>query len=264
MMFVLSKLLWIVVAPGDLLLILVVAGLLLLCLGRRRVGMALAAVGVVGLCATAVLPVGEWLMIPLENRIAAPSPMPARVDGIIVLGGSVDETVSAARGHPTVNQAADRMVSTAMLARRYPAARVVVDGGTSSLFPDGSTEAAAMAGFLVEEGIDPARITRESHSRNTYENALFAYREVKPKPGETWLLVTSAWHMPRALGCFRSVGWSVTPYPVDYKTTGHFWTRNEIQLGPQLILANLAVKEWIGLVAYRLMGRTDALFPTNP
>ncbi len=262
MLFILSKVLWIFVAPGNLLLILVVAGLIALCLGRRRLGLSLAAVGVLGLCATAVLPVGEWLLIPLEDRIAAPSPMPERADGIIVLGGGVDEDVSAARGHPTVNHAADRLVSTAMLARKYPAARVVVDGGSSRLIPGGPTEAAAMAGFLTEEGIDPARITRESRSRNTYENAAFAVAEVKPKAGETWLLVTSAWHMPRALGCFRRVGWRVIPYPVDYKTTGRFWTGNEIQLGPQIMLMNLGVKEWIGLLVYRLMGRTDALFPS--
>jgi uncharacterized SAM-binding protein YcdF (DUF218 family) len=261
MAFILSKILWIVVAPGNLLLILIVAGLIALCLGRRRLGLVLATVGALGLCASAVLPVGEWLMMPLEDRIAAPSPMPPRVDGIIVLGGGVDETISAARSHPTVNHAADRLVSTAMLARKYPMARIVVDGGSSSLIPGGPTEAAAMAAFLIQEGVDAERITRESRSRNTYENAAFAVAEVKPQPGETWLLVTSAWHMPRALGCFRSVGWRVMPYPVDYKTTGRFWTRNEIQLGPQILLANLAVKEWIGLVVYRLMGRTDALIP---
>lgn len=261
MAFVLSKILWIVAAPGNLLLILVVVGLIALCLGRRRLGLCLATVGALGLSASAVLPVGEWLLTPLEDRIAAPSPMPERVDGIVVLGGGVDEAVSEARRHPTVNHAADRLVSTAMLARKYPTARIVVDGGSSSLIPGGPTEAAAMAAFLIQEGIDPERITRESRSRNTYENAAFAVAEVKPQPGETWLLVTSAWHMPRALGCFRGVGWRVTPYPVDYKTTGRFWTRNEIQLGPQILLANLAVKEWIGLVVYRLMGRTDALVP---
>jgi uncharacterized SAM-binding protein YcdF (DUF218 family) len=90
---------------------------------------------------------------------------------------------------------------------------------------------------------------------------VFAFEAVKPQPGETWILVTSAWHMPRAIGCFRRAGWSATPYPVDFKTSGRPLERTEVALGPQLFLATLAMKEWVGLVAYRILGYTDALFP---
>ncbi|HUN47216.1 MAG TPA: YdcF family protein [Stellaceae bacterium] len=261
-MFVLSKLFWFVAQPGDLLVLILVAGTIWLLVSGHRRGLGLVVLAAIGFTATAALPVGEWMIMPLEDRIAPPATLPPNITGIILLGGGVNEVISAARNHPTVNDAADRLVGTAALARRYPEARIVVSGGSSRIIPNGAVEAVAMENFLVEEGIDRARITREARSRNTYENALYSYDEVKPKPGETWLLVTSAWHMPRAVGCFREVGWHVIPYPVDYKTTGHFSLVGEEQLGSQLALVSLAAKEWIGLLIYRVMGRTDALFPS--
>ena len=260
-MFFLGKIFWGLAAPGNFLLITMGIGIVCLAKTSGRRGLALVSVGVVGLAATAFLPTGAWLMVPLENRIAAPPELPERVDGIVVLGGAVDETVTAARGRPTFNHAADRLVSAAALARRYPHARIVVSGGDSHILGGAGPESAVMKAFLVQDGIEPARILEENGSRNTHENAVFALAEAEPQAGETWILVTSAFHMPRAVGCFRRAGWSFIPYPVDFKTTGRFSFETQMVLGWQLYLSELAVKEWIGLVAYRVLGYTDALFP---
>jgi uncharacterized SAM-binding protein YcdF (DUF218 family) len=260
-MFILGKIFWIVAAPGNLLLLLILVGLVRLAGSRRRRGFAWVVVGAAGLAATALLPVGSWLLLPLENRFPLPTALPAKVDGVVLLGGGVDESISAARAHATVNHAADRLVSTAELARRYPEARIVVDSGSGGFLPGSSSESETMKAFLIDEGVAADRIVEEPRSRNTHENAVFAFEEVKPQPGETWILVTSAWHMPRAIGCFRRAGWSATPYPVDFKTSGRLLERTEVVLGPQLFLLTLAMKEWVGLVAYRVLGYTDALFP---
>ena len=83
-----------------------------------------------------------------------------------------------------------------------------------------------------------------------------------PKPGERWLLVTSAWHMPRSMGSFRAAGFPVTAYPVDYRTRGgEDARRGFLHTSEGLRRLDLMVKEWLGLLAYRLSGRTDALFP---
>jgi uncharacterized SAM-binding protein YcdF (DUF218 family) len=260
-MFFLSKIFWILVAPGNLLVLLLTIGTLRLAMTRRRGGFGFVAVATVGLLAMTALPVGEWLLVPLENRFNAPTDLPHRIDGIIVLGGAVDEAVSGARGQVRLNRAADRLTSGARLAQRFPEARVMVSGGNSSLFAEEPAEAMIMRDFLVERGIDPARIVPEARSRNTYENARFAYEEAHPKPSETWILVTSAAHMPRAVGCFRATGWAVIPYPVDYRTSGRFTVVSDLSLSDQLAMVNGAAREWVALVVYRVMGRTDALFP---
>jgi uncharacterized SAM-binding protein YcdF (DUF218 family) len=259
--FLLSKIFWIFAAPGNLLVLLLTIGTLRLAMTRRRGGFGFIAVATVGLLAMTVLPVGEWLLVPLENRFGAPADLPPRIDGIIVLGGAVDEAVSGARGQVGLNRAADRMTSAVRLAQRYPESRVVVAGGNRNVFAEEPAEATIMREFLIERGIDPARITPEERSRNTYENARFAHEAAQPKPGETWLLVTSAAHMPRAVGCFRAAGWAVIPYPVDYRTAGRFSIVSELSLSDQLALVNGAAREWVALVVYRVMGRTDALFP---
>jgi len=259
--FIVGKLFWMLAEPGNLLTLLLALGALWLVLSRSRRGLALVVIATLSFLATAILPIGEWLMTPLENRFPAPAVLPAHVDGIIVLGGAVNEIVSQARGRVSLNAAGQRLLEAAELARRYPEARVTVVGGTGRLFGAELPEAAVMAEFLAAQGVDPQRITPESRSRNTYENALFARDLIKPKPGETWLLVTSAMHMPRAVGCFRGARWPITPYPVDYRTTGRLSWSADWTTAEELLLVNAAAKEWVGLAAYYMMGRTDALFP---
>jgi uncharacterized SAM-binding protein YcdF (DUF218 family) len=116
-----------------------------------------------------------------------------------------------------------------------------------------------MRDLLVAQGIDAARIRVEERSRNTYENAVFSRALVEPQAGQVWLLVTSASHMARAVGCFRHLGWPVVAYPVDYRTESS--PRPGFLLAEHLALLDLIVKEWVGLVAYRILGYTDTLLP---
>jgi uncharacterized SAM-binding protein YcdF (DUF218 family) len=230
-------------------------------LGWPRVGASLASLAAFGLLLISVLPIGQWLLVPLENRFPALREPPQRVDGIIVMGGGIPSRLVAARDQFVVSDTAERFTTLIELARRYPAARLVFTGGSPHLHDDPMTEAEAAARFYREQGLDLARLTFESQSRTTYENALFSQRLVAPAPGERWLLVTSAFHMPRAIGVFRSVGWPVEAYPVDYRTAGKISLVGSLDVGTRLQELDLAAASWLGLVVYRLLGHSDDLLP---
>jgi uncharacterized SAM-binding protein YcdF (DUF218 family) len=147
------------------------------------------------------------------------------------------------------------------LARRYPETHVVFSGGQGWLAGTDLTEAKVMRGFLRTHGLDERRLIFEGQARNTYENALLAKPLAAPQPGERWLLVTSAFHMPRAVGAFRQVGWPVIAYPVDYRTSGEFELLVAPDAGQRWRELDQAVQSWIGLIAYWLSGRITTLFP---
>ncbi|SED16837.1 Uncharacterized SAM-binding protein YcdF, DUF218 family [Rhizobiales bacterium GAS191] len=264
-MFLIGKALWFLFTPSNLLTLLVLGGVVA---GLSRPGsrkpFAIAAIGAVGLALCGFGPVGFWLARPLETRFPPAQPLPAEVAGFIVLGGGVRLEDSTRSDTLTVNDAGNRILSLGDLARRYPAAKIVMSGGSGNLFDDAGTEAEAElvqrhAGML---GVDPARIIVENRSRSTYENALDTRKLVRPGDGEVWLLVTSAWHMPRAVGAFRQAGFPVTAYPVDFRAPGKSYAwRTFAEMARGLRLTDSMAKEWVGLVAYRLMGHTDALLP---
>ena len=261
MFFTLSKIFWTIAEPGNALLILLLAGGLLLLFGRRRLGGAALGTAVVGFLAIAVLPIGHWLMAPLESRFAAPDPMPDRVDGIIVLGGAMDLEVAASRDVSAVNGAAERLTTLVTLARGYPEARVIFTGGTGSLSRPDWREADYASRLAGELGLPTERVLWERDSRNTAENAAITHELAEPLPGEIWLLVTSASHMPRAVGAFRRVGWSIVPYPVDYTTSPTGGTALRFDLTGGLSGTGRGVREWLGLLAYWLTDRSERFFP---
>ena len=153
------------------------------------------------------------------------------------------------------------MTATVELARRYPNARIIFSGGDGSLVYGGNESDGALRLF-ERLGLAPSRVMVEDQSRNTFENALFSKRIAAPKAGERWLLVTSAYHMPRAMGIFQAAGFQLEPYPVDWRTRGvEDALRPFPTLAEGLRRTDTAMREWAGLVVYRLNGRSSELFP---
>ncbi|SFH70299.1 Uncharacterized SAM-binding protein YcdF, DUF218 family [Bradyrhizobium sp. cf659] len=226
-------------------------------LGRK-----LAVTTLVLLALAASSPLGNLLLYPLESRFPPWDASRGAPDGIIVLGGSVDTDLSAAHRTPVVSHAADRLLAAAELARRYPNARIVFTGGTANLVSTESREADYSAPILEGLGIPRERLILERDSRNTWENAIFTKQLVAQKPGERWLLVTSAFHMPRSMGIFRTAEFDVEAYPVDWRMGGRddLFTFTRVS-GDGLARVDVAVREWIGLLTYRVMGRTGELLP---
>ncbi|NBN63734.1 YdcF family protein [Pannonibacter tanglangensis] len=264
MFFYLAKLFFLVARPSNFLVLLALAGLCALLFARtRRLGRLAVGAAVLGLAVAGFSPLANIVLLPLEQRFSQPDPLPAHVDGIIVLGGAIDTVVSGVRPYPAITTAGERLTVVPDLARRYPAARIVHSGGQGVLFGNTSTEAEAAQRIFAGFGLDPARVLLEGKSRNTWENAMETRALLRPKDGETYLLVTSAMHMPRAMGVFRQAGWTgLVPYPVDWRTRGEEdrWLGFDA-ISEGLTRLDLAVREWIGLVAYWLSGRSSALFP---
>jgi uncharacterized SAM-binding protein YcdF (DUF218 family) len=258
--YILSKLFWAIAQPVNFIVLLVLAWAALTRLGYRRAGLRVLQTALGLLVTVTVLPVGQMLLIPLENRFTRPDPFPDAVAGIIVLGGAIDSDISAARGFPVFDRGGQRMDEALALARRYPNAKILFTGGSSDIVGPKIREAVYAGRFLANHGIPAGRLLVEDASRNTWENAENSFKLVKPKPEENWLLVTSAFHMPRAMGIFRRLGWRVIPDPVDYRTEGRLDIRG-FTLIHRLSELDVALKEWIGLVAYSVLGRTDSLFP---
>lgn len=263
MFFVLSKVIWFLLAPSNLLALLIALGLLLAALTRlRRSGLVLAGIACAGLFVFGMTPLSSLFLRTLEARFPIAEPLTGAIDGIVILGGSQDPDASIALGQPVLNESAERLVVGRALARRFPDARILIAGGSGALRGSDTSEARAGALMLESLGLDPARILIEERSRNTHENAVFSRDMVQPQPGETWLLVTSAFHMPRSVGVFREAGFAVVPYPVDFRTMGHEGSlRGFSTISDGLRRLDVAMHEYVGLVAYRLTGRTDALFP---
>jgi uncharacterized SAM-binding protein YcdF (DUF218 family) len=262
MFFPLSKVIYFLITPSNLLIFCALGGALLAAATRlRRAGLTLALAGGLGLALGGLAPLSEIALLPLEQRFPpAPDdgPEPA---GIIVLGGGIEAGLSEARAQVIVNDAGERPITFADLARRFPRARLVFSGG-SGFIGGGVSEADIVSRHADALGLPRARLILENRSRNTRENAAFSAEIVRPKAGERWLLVTSAWHMPRAVGCFRQAGFTVDAYPVDYRTRGWGDALRFNGFGSEgLLQLDLAAKEWIGLVVYRLAGYTPDWLP---
>lgn len=261
MFFYLSKIFWFFIQPLNLAIFLLLAGLIAAMIGRRRLAAAGSVLSFLILALSAWTSFGALLLNPLEERFPRP-PLPQRVAGIVVLGGGFEGGINLARGGYELNAGGDRMVETAVLARRFPDAKVVVSGGNGELFLDGEGDADTAPRLLGALGVAPERLILENKSRNTYENAVFTKALITPRPGETWLLVTSAFHMPRAKALFDKAGFATVPWPVDYRTSG----REGIGVfrdnpADSLQATTFAIREWIGLFAYWLSGRIDQPFP---
>ena len=263
MFFPLSKVIFFAITPSNFLILVGLLGCVLLFTeAGRGFGRALVLLGFGGLFAAGLLPLSALAMLPLEERFPAFEDDGTPVTGIVVLGGGIETTTSVRRDQLTVNDAGERQIALADLARRYPRARLLFSGGSGSVAEGTVSEAETVSRFADTLGAPRDRLILEQRSRNTRENARFSAEMVLPKPGERWLLVTSAWHMPRAVGCFRQAGFTVAAYPVDYRTAGREDAARLNSFASQgLTEFDLAVKEWIGLIAYRLTGYTDAWMP---
>lgn len=261
MFFILAKTVGFIAQTPNLLIVLLLLGVVMTWTRHSRAGRALAAFAAVCLGLILFSPLANIVVRPLEDRFPQPA-LSTPPTGIVVLGGAMNESITRLRGQAALNEAAERLTMAVALARRFPDARLVFSGGSGRLRPDEMTESDVAKKFWTEMGVPPERIELENRSRDTYENAAFTKELVQPKPGERWLLVTSALHMPRSVGIFRKIGFDVTPFPVDYQTTGTDADYANFLLGARgFVVLDSASHEYIGLVAYWLTGKSSALFP---
>ncbi|WP_178863701.1 YdcF family protein [Thiomicrorhabdus cannonii] len=263
--FFASKIAWIFLSPGNLLIIGAVLGAVFLLFNRQRAAKwCLLPTAIIGFMVMAY-PVGDFLMQPLEKRFSKPDHLPAAIDGIIVLGGGEDLKRALSWQTAELGLGGDRYIGAATLARHYPQAPVIFTGGSGSMqLQNTGSESDLAKTLLTTVGIAPARLILESQSRNTFENFVNT-KPLLPKIDGTYLLVTSAFHIPRAVGIARQQGVNVVPYPVDYRSNSETYRYWDFDLFDHLKSLEPAWREWIGLTVYYLTGKTASWLPAeNP
>jgi uncharacterized SAM-binding protein YcdF (DUF218 family) len=261
MFFILSKTVAFLLLPSNFIVVLGFIGIALMLTRFKRAGCRIALASLILLAVAGFSPLGTVLAHKLESRFPPWDPARGAPDGIVVLGGVISPGLTRDWGEVSVGSDVGRLTALARLARIYPNARIIFTSGDASLMTSQQAEADFLYPLLDSLGIPRERVALETKSRNTTENAVFSKALANPKPGERWLLITSAQHMSRAIGCFRKAGFAVEAYPVAWHTRKH------IRLYPTDVLSNglgrldSATHEWVGLISYWLTGQTGALLP---
>jgi uncharacterized SAM-binding protein YcdF (DUF218 family) len=254
-----AQVFWTLADPSRLFPAMVVVGAILLWTRWRRSGRVLVSVGALALLMVGALPVARWIGLPLEQRFPPFAATDDNIAGIIVLGAGY-AIVSDLTGFPVVEASGGRLIKLIELAAAYPQARLAYTGGGSPTLA--MSEADRAARDLARVGFDTGRVIFEGRSRDTYQNAVFTKEMLSPRPGERWVIITSGIHMPRAVGAFRAAGWEVVPAPVEllFRRESNFdWgSFHPVRQFPSV---SRITHEWIGLVVYRLLGRSSELFP---
>lgn len=255
-MFVISKILSFLAQPLAWILGLLVVGLLLR-QHRPRVAHRLVGVATALLLLTGWEPLPDFFIRHLEGQYAE---VPPQADlrsyvGVVVLGGATEKgRTQQAHLQPLFNDAAERMTAPVIMLRHNPHLRLLYTGGEGALLGSGPPEAERSRIFFTSMGLSGPQVQYESGSRTTYENAVLTARMPGVDITQRWLLVTSAWHMPRSMATFVKAGWNVTAYPVDFRTgTSTTWTDYSLAGGANRW--DLVLHELLGWLAYRLSGR---------
>lgn len=226
--------------------------------GRKFVG-----TGICLLIFFGIFPMGHNLGVYWENHYPPLEKTPDHVDGIIILGGSIDFKKSLARGQGQLNIHTPRITEMMFLANQYPKAKIVFSGGNGNIASSLSSESKELDKILKRIGFDTSRIIYEGLSRNTFENMKFSKKMLNPKNGEVWLLLTSAYHMKRSVQIFNSNGWQVIPYPAGYLTTGEYKVIPNFDVIDNMYKLQIVVREIIGIMAYRLTGKIKTYDETD-
>jgi uncharacterized SAM-binding protein YcdF (DUF218 family) len=256
-MFFLGKVLGLITQPLMWVVLVLLAACGALLLRRVRGGLRLLALALGLLTLTAWQPLPNLLLHQLEERYAemAPDADLRGYTGVIVLGGATASgRVQQDHRQPLLGEAAERMTAPVAMLRVNPHLRVLFTGGEGSLRGVGPTEAERARTFFDTMGVPAGQVQYEDQSRNTYENAVLTAKLPGVNPKDRWLLVTSAWHMPRSMAVFVKAGWNVTAYPVDYRT-GKTSDWLDFNLAGGATSWETALHEFVGLLAYQLTGR---------
>jgi uncharacterized SAM-binding protein YcdF (DUF218 family) len=258
-MFFLGKAFWIVAQPLTLALILLLLGFIARLTGRGKLSGFLTLLSGSLLFVVLFTSFGAWSLQVLEARHPRPTLTTAPAC-MIVLGGAFDLEVTAGRGGMEMNQAADRFIEAARLARLYPQAKILVSGGDGSFSGDYKGDADLSPTYFEAMGVDPARIIRETASRNTAENVGETKALLEANGLSDCLLITSAYHMPRARALFDAESLKVVPWPSDYRSSGRVTLRLDFtQPSLNAALTSTAMREWAAILVSRLRGQAVPL-----
>jgi len=259
--FIASKLAWGLLSPTNLLILLFSLGTLLLVFNRIRLAKWLLIPTVIISLALLVYPFSDMVIYPLESRFDKPSELPQNIDGIIVLGGGEELKQSISWNNTELGSAGDRYIAATILAKQYADVPIIFSGGSGLLRTTTiDNESNIARSLLLALGVEQQQLIIEGNSRNTYENFTLIAPLLPNRHGQ-YLLVTSAFHMPRAVGIARQNMINVIPYPVDYRSSMPLHRQWDFNLFEHLEVLEPAWREWIGLTVYYWTGKTSEWLP---
>ena len=250
MFFFLSKTLGILIAPVPV----IAAGLILTILLYRRtfsrtILLLVTAVFVVFSTPAAVNLLMKWIEMPPVTR----SQLKRRYDAVVVLTGMVDLDADSGENREFL-ESVDRILAGVDFIRHDRARLLIISGGTGNIFNNSVKEASVLKQFALQYGIDEERILVESDSRNTYENAKNTAALIRRNDFSTILLVTSSFHMRRALACFRKQDLDPDIYPVDFRSSAIFQPTDLVPTAESLFQTGTVLREVVGYISYRIQG----------
>ncbi|MFN7709844.1 MAG: YdcF family protein [Holosporales bacterium] len=255
------NLLWSLAVITDILVVVVLLlGAVLLWTRRQRIGRIMVATIAVWLTVLTFTPLPLFMALKLENRFPQIAPVPQDVEGILILGTGFDRRVVASRGVPGYIESIGRLIDAVPLIQKNPQIPVYFTGQGIDI-KGAPSEAQLARQFFAAMGVTPGRIIYEDKARDTLENARNLAAHLHPKPHQKWLLVTSAFHMPRAVGLMRKAGFHVVPYPVDYHMKTSYSWHEKWSLSLKLKYWRVALHEWAAMGLGLLTGVSGDFFP---
>ena len=258
MSFYLSKILWLIINPLNIILLLIIIGFILKFKKKNYKFFYLLAL--ILFFFTSILPIGNFLIYQLEKKFHEKVILPEKIDGILILAGATNLELSQEYDNINLNGSVERLIESIYLIKNYPDAKIVFSGGSGLINKQNISHSDLAKKFFHKFKIDTEKIIFESKSRNTYESILYSKEIINPDINQNWLLITSAFHMRRSINIGKKLNWKFIPYAVDFNET------KKIKFIPSLnILNNMnkfqsASHEWVGLIAYFLMGRSSSIY----
>ena len=259
MSFYLSKIVWIILNPFNILLISILLGFLLSFLSNKTFSKIIYSLTFIFFIITAVMPTGKFMIYQLEKKFHVLESLPNKIDGILILSGATNPVLTKEYNQISLNDSVERLTESIQLMKKYSNTKIIFSGGSGLINNQKLTHSEVARLFFANFEITLENIVYENKSRNTYENILFSKKIANPKINENWLIVTSAFHMPRALNIAEKLDWKFIPYAVDFRVMKKFSWKPTIKFLENISKFQTASHEWVGLVAYYWIGRSSKI-----
>ena len=260
MSFYLSKILWLILNPFNIFICITLLSIFLYFIKLNRLSSIIFLINFVFIALISFLPIGSYLIYNIEKEYHSYIKPPDQVDGILILGGATNPLLYNEYDQISLNGSSERLVESVFIIKKFDKAKVIFSSGSGLVNRPDLDHAQVAKSFYKKIGIETNQIIFEDKSRNTYENIIYSKKIANPKINENWLLITTASHMKRALLIANKNNWKLIPYAVDFKNIKDFKLIPNLNLLTNLNSFQQGSHEWLGLVSYYLMGRTDKVF----
>ena len=260
MSFFLSKFLWSIINPFNIILFFIFIGIVLHFFLKNKLYKFCYFIALLIFIFIAIMPTGNLLYFQLEKKFHTTASLPSEIDGILILSGATDPPLTKEYNLIHLNGSAERLIESIFLMNKYPKAKVIFSGGSGAIHDQNLTHSYVAKKFYKQLNINIRNIVFESKSRNTYENILYSLKIANPSSDEKWILITSAFHMTRAMNISEKLDWKIIPYAVDFRAGKKFSWKPTISFFGNISAMQSASHEWIGLIAYYFMGRTNKIY----